>query len=131
MKGEVNTFEVGSNFQEKKKKSFGRARTWFLTTLIPLAISVSIANVPGSVIQGAYFIHWNMIWEFGLVWQFGILSRLFKKFFLIYLFGCTVLVVAGGLLSCGMRTLSCGMHVGSSSLTRDQSRAPCIGSAES
>ena len=57
----------------------------------------------------------------------------------IYLFGCTgsqlwqvgSLVVAPGLLSCGIRTLSCGMHVGSSSLTRDRTRAPCIGSAES
>ena len=34
-------------------------------------------------------------------------------------------------LSCGMQTLSCGMHVGSSSLTRDRTRAPCIGSMES
>ena len=30
-----------------------------------------------------------------------------------------------------MRTLSCGTHVGSSSLTRDRTRAPCIGSTES
>ena len=42
-----------------------------------------------------------------------------------------VLVAAGGLLSCGMWTLSCGMHVGSSSLTRDRTRAACIGSTES
>ena len=41
------------------------------------------------------------------------------------------LVVACGLPSYGMQTLSCGMHVGSSSLTRDQTQAPCIGSAES
>ena len=34
------------------------------------------------------------------------------------------LVVAGGLLSCGM-------HVGSSSLTRDQTQASCIRSVES
>ena len=34
-------------------------------------------------------------------------------------------------LSCGMRTLSCSRHVGSSSPTRDQTQAPCIGSAES
>ena len=27
--------------------------------------------------------------------------------------------------------LSCGMHVGSSSLTRDRTQAPCIGSTES
>ena len=38
-----------------------------------------------------------------------------------------VWVAAGGLLSCGMRTLSCGMHVGSSSLTRDQTWAPALG----
>ena len=34
-------------------------------------------------------------------------------------------------LSCGMQTLSCGMHAGSSSPTRGQTRAPCIGSVES
>ena len=33
------------------------------------------------------------------------------------------LVAARGLLCCGMRTLSCGMHMRSSSLTRDQTRA--------
>ena len=37
------------------------------------------------------------------------------------------LVVACGLLSCGMRTLSCGIHARSSSPTRDWTRAPCIG----
>ena len=37
------------------------------------------------------------------------------------------LVAAGGLLSCDMWTLSCGVHVGSSSLTRDRTRIPCIG----
>ena len=54
-------------------------------------------------------------------------------FFNIYLF-----IQAAPGLSCstrdlhyGMRDLSCGMHVGSSSLTRDQTRAPCIGSVES
>ena len=60
-------------------------------------------------------------------------------FFFIYLFIwlCWVLVVTGGLLSCGslfscgMRTLSCSMHVGSSPLTRDRTRALCIGSTES
>ena len=41
------------------------------------------------------------------------------------------LVAARRLLSCSMWTLSCGMHVGSSSLTRDWTRAPCIGSTES
>ena len=64
------------------------------------------------------------------------LSLSFLKIFIylfIYLFIwlCRVLVAARWLLSCGMQTLSCGMHVGSSSLTRDRSRAPCIGSEES
>ena len=43
-------------------------------------------------------------------------------FVLFYL--CRVLVVACGLLSCGM-------HAGSSSPTRDRTWAPCIGSVES
>ena len=37
--------------------------------------------------------------------------------------------MAGGLLSCVMGTLSCGMHVVTSSPTRDRTQAPCIGSA--
>ena len=47
----------------------------------------------------------------------------------IYLFIwlCRVLVAAGRLLSHGMQTLSCSMHVGSSSLSRDRTWAPCIG----
>ena len=48
-----------------------------------------------------------------------------------YLWHVGCLFVVCRLLSCGMQTLSCGMHVGSSSLTRDQTWAPCIGSAES
>ena len=63
----------------------------------------------------------------------SIISFLF--FFLsIYLFTylfiwlCWVLVAARGLRSCGMQTPSCGTHVGSSSLTRDRTQAPCIGS---
>ena len=36
-----------------------------------------------------------------------------------------------GYFSCGMRTLSCGMHEGSRSLSREQTWAPCIGSVES
>ena len=47
-----------------------------------------------------------------------------------------LLVVARGnffffFFSCGMQTLSCSKHVGSSSLSRDRTRAPCIGSTES
>ena len=34
-------------------------------------------------------------------------------------------------LSCSMRTLSCSMHAGSSSLTRDRTWAPCMVSVES
>ena len=48
-------------------------------------------------------------------------------FFYIYLF---IYLVALG-LSGSMQTLSCGMHVGSSPLTRDWTRAHCIGSMES
>ena len=44
---------------------------------------------------------------------------------------CGIFIAACGLLSYGMRTLSCSMHAGSSSLTRDQTWAPCIGSTES
>ena len=35
------------------------------------------------------------------------------------------------LLAVACRLLSCGMHVGSSSPTRDRTRAPCTGRAES
>ena len=52
-------------------------------------------------------------------------------FIYLFIWLCWVLVAAYGLFSCGMRTLSCGMHVGSSSLTRDRTQAPCIGCAES
>ena len=51
-------------------------------------------------------------------------------FFLIYLFGCSG-------LSCGMQDSHCSMwdlelqHVGSSSLTRNRTPVPCIGSEES
>ena len=45
-------------------------------------------------------------------------------FFFFKLWLHRVLVAAGTLLSCGMR-------VGSSSLTRDPTRAPCTGSVES
>ena len=50
-------------------------------------------------------------------------------FFSIYLFIwlCWVLVVACRFLSCGMRTLICGMHVGSISLIRDRTGPPALG----
>ena len=70
----------------------------------------------------------------GIVREFGIdmytLLYLFIYLF-IFIWLCQVLVVGRGLLSCGTQTLSCDMHVGSSSLTRDRTRAPCIGSTES
>ena len=58
------------------------------------------------------------------------LSFLFLFLFIyLFIYLHLVLVAAGGLLSCGMWSLSCGMHMGSSSLTRDRTWAPCIGSA--
>ena len=54
----------------------------------------------------------------------------FKIFIYLFIWLCRVLVVACGLLSCGMRTLTCGMPVGSSSLTRDGTCAPCSGIME-
>ena len=67
-----------------------------------------------------------------------LVPSILKKYLFIY-FGCPgselqhedFLVAACGLLSCGMWTLSCGMHVGSSSLTKDRTRTHCTGSAES
>ena len=55
----------------------------------------------------------------------------FKIFIYLFIWWHRVLVVASGLLSCSMQTLSCSTHVGSSSLTRDRTQALCIGSAES
>ena len=69
---------------------------------------------------------------------FKIIDTYIELYFLVFLFLKylfiwlrRVLVAAGGLLSCGMRTLSCSMHVESTSLTRDGTRALCIGSLES
>ena len=61
----------------------------------------------------------------------GALASFFKYLFYLFIWLCRVLVAAGGLLSCGIWTLSWGMPVGSSSLTRDWTRAACIGSVES
>ena len=62
-----------------------------------------------------------------------LLSLFFLKFYLfIYLFWLhQVLVVACGIFVVACGFLSCGMHVGSSPPTRDQTRAPCVRSAES
>ena len=57
-------------------------------------------------------------------------SRFFFFFFNEFLYLFIYLAAPG--LSCGTRDLfSCGMHAKSGSLTRDRTRAPCIGSAES
>ena len=60
-------------------------------------------------------------------------------FFNIYLFwllwvlvaACGIFVAACGLLVAACGLLSCGMHVGSNSPTRDQTQVPCTGSVES
>ena len=54
-----------------------------------------------------------------------------KKYLFIYLFILGSLLWQCRLLSCVMQTLSCGMHDGYSSPTRDRTWAPCIGSMES
>ena len=62
-----------------------------------------------------------------------------KKYLFIYLFWlrwvlaatCGKFIATCGLLSCRMRTPSGSMHSGSSSPTRGQTWAPCIGSTES
>ena len=68
----------------------------------------------------------------------SLFSQLFKNIYLfIYLavpgLSCSTWDLLCGMraLSCGMQTLSCSMHVGSSSLTRDRTRAPCIGTMDS
>ena len=70
-----------------------------------------------------------------IMWFSSFISMVYyiDWFYFIYLFIWLhqILVEAPGLPSCGMRTLSCSMHVGSSSLTRDWTQAPCIGSTES
>ena len=81
------------------------------------------------------------LWWYVRLQTFGCLSTFLLLLFLksIYLFRlCRVLVAACGtflaawgflVAACGL--LSCSMHAGSRSPTRDQTRAPCIGSTES
>ena len=57
--------------------------------------------------------------------RLGNIIFLFEKYLFTWL--RRVLVAACGLLSCGMQTLTCGMRVGSSSLTRDEPRLPALG----
>ena len=85
-----------------------------------------------------------MFWKNGKYSEYTIgdwLNKLnylyFKKYLFIYCLFLFILAVPG--LSCSMQVLlvaacgllSCSMHVGSSSPTRDQTLAPCIGSMES
>ena len=58
--------------------------------------------------------------------QLSFILLFFKKYFWL----CWVLVVAHGIFSCGMLDIQ-WEHVGSSSLIRDQTWAPCIGRMES
>ena len=62
-----------------------------------------------------------------------------KKYLFIYLFwprrvlveASGIFVAAWGIFFAACGIFSCGVRVGSSSLTRDRTRAPCIGSTES
>ena len=74
-------------------------------------------------------ISWHSVWA--VIFFFLIFHSFIYLFWLRY-----VLVAARGIFvaacliaACGL--LSCSMHVGSSSLTRDRTQAPCIGSVES
>ena len=49
---------------------------------------------------------------------------LFYLIFYLFIWLHQVLVAAGRILSCGMRTLSCSMYVGSGSLSRNQTPGP-------
>ena len=68
----------------------------------------------------------------------GISLGLFYVFMYLFIWLRRVLVAARGLFvfacrifSYGVRALSCSRHVGSSSLTRHRTQAPCIGNVES
>ena len=89
---------------------------WFFRTKMPaLNVHFSLEPVLSSQAEASHL---------ALVFLFS----LFKKNIYLFTWLHWVLVAAGGLLSCGIRTLSCDTHVGSSSLTRDQTQASCIGS---
>ena len=63
--------------------------------------------------------------------HYGRSSVLLKVYWFIYLFKKYLFIYLAALgLSCGMWDLQL-WHVESSSLTRDQTRAPCVGTAES
>ena len=67
-----------------------------------------------------------------LIYDWNSFLLLFLNIYLFNLFWLLqVLVAVHRLLSCGMWTLSCSMHAGSSSLTSDRTWALCIGSVES
>ena len=70
-----------------------------------------------------FWLHWVLVVALGI---FVVACRIFQL-----RVACGLLSCGMWTLSCGMQTLSCGTHAGSSSLTRDRTRAPCTGSAES
>ena len=57
---------------------------------------------------------------------------LFINLFILAVLGlsCSMRDLCCGMFSCSMRIPSSGMHVGSSSPTRDGTQAPCFGSVE-
>ena len=84
-----------------------------------LGLSCSIQDLHSGMLGSLFSLKSGLFLDF----QF-----FFKNMYLcIWLHG--VLVVACRIFSCNMRTQV--RHVGSSSLTRDQTCAPCIGSSES
>ena len=119
----------------------GKISSFLWLNNIPLYMyiktSLSIHLLMGTQVVCLLAIVNNVAINIGI--HISFLSGVFIFFLFSYLVSCTrlqlqqagSLVAARGLLSCGMRTLSCGMHVGSSSLTRDQTWTPCIGSVES
>ena len=96
-----------------------------------------------------FFFNWLVLHWITLIDFLNVEPVLYSKdklhFVVVYIlyiyiyFGCAgsllcqagFLVAAHRLLNFGMWTLSCSMHVGSSSLTRDWTQVPCIVSAES
>ena len=96
------------------------------TCFYPLTLNLSVPLCLKWVLQAAYcFVESCLLIQID---NLCLLTWGFRPFtFLKNLFGCIrsqlwqtgFLVAACGLFSCGMRTLSCGMHAESSSLTRD------------
>ena len=105
------------------------ARLWYPDVWSNTNVDVSVKEFFFKYLFICLFIY--LFWlRWILVAALGIFVAAFR------IFSCGMwafffLVVACGLLSCTTWTFSCSMHEGSSSLTRDQTWAPCIGSSES